>query len=68
MYVSCAVVSREGARLAAGAVDPERLVQPNADMLLCVVSRVLPQEICHEPERTIVAARGGSSTAGSSEP
>ena len=53
----CAVVSREGARLAAGAVDPERLVQPNADMLLCVVSRVLPQEICHEPERTIVERR-----------
>ena len=53
----CAVVSREGARLAAGAVDPERLVQPNADMLLCAVSRVLPQEIGHEPERTIVERR-----------
>ena len=56
-HVCCAVVSREGARLAAGAVDPERLVQPNADMLLCAVSRVLPQEIGHEPERTIVERR-----------
>jgi hypothetical protein len=45
-HVCCAVVSREGARLAAGAVDPGRLVQSNAD-----------QEIGHEPERTIVERR-----------
>ena len=56
-HVRCAVVSHEGARLAAGAVDPGRLVQSNADMLLCVVSRVLLQEIGHEPERTIVERR-----------
>lgn len=56
-HVCCAVVSREGARLAAGAVDPGRLVQSNADMLLCFVSRVLLQEIGHEPERTIVERR-----------
>ena len=50
-------MSREGARLAAGAADRERLVQSNADMLLCVVSRVLLQEIGHEPEHTIVKRR-----------